>query len=238
VLEGRQIFANTVKYVLMGTSSSFGNMFSAAGASLILPFLPMSATQILLLNLLYYTSQMAIPTDRVDSELVRRPAHWDIGFIRRFMILFGPISSVFDFLTFGVMLFVFNAHEHLFQSGWYVESLATQTLVIFVIRTRRVPFLRSRPGTLLAAASIACVVVGTVIPFSPLAGWLGFTSLPPLYFFVVGLMVAVYLGLAELAKELFYRWIRPVKPLSVALGHPERRVHRLQTYWWARGQAA
>jgi Mg2+-importing ATPase len=221
----------------MGTSSSFGNMFSAAGASLLLPFLPMTATQILLLNLLYYVSQMTIPTDKVDEEMTHRPAHWDIAFIRRFMILFGPISSVFDFLTFGVMVFVFHAGVRLFQSGWFVESLATQTLVIFVIRTRRVPFVRSRPGMLLAAASIACVAVGTAIPFSPLAGWFGFTALPPLYFLVIGLMVAVYLALAEGAKALFYRWIRPVKPLSIVLTHPERRAHRIQTYWWGRRPA-
>jgi P-type Mg2+ transporter len=237
VLQGRQIFSNTIKYVLMGTSSSFGNMFSAAGASLLLPFLPMTATQILLLNLLYYVSQMTIPTDKVDEEMTHRPAHWDIAFIRRFMILFGPISSVFDFLTFGVMVFVFHAGVRLFQSGWFVESLATQTLVIFVIRTRRVPFVRSRPGMLLAAASIACVAVGTAIPFSPLAGWFGFTALPPLYFLVIGLMVAVYLALAEGAKALFYRWIRPVKPLSIVLTHPERRAHRIQTYWWGRRPA-
>jgi Mg2+-importing ATPase len=237
VLEGRQIFSNTIKYVLMGTSSNFGNMFSAAGASLFLPFLPMSATQILLLNLLYDSSEISIPTDRVDPEMVRRPAHWDIGFIRRFMILFGPISSVFDFATFGVMIFIFHAGEHLFQSGWFVESLATQTLVIFVIRTRRVPFLRSRPGTLLAAASIGCVLVGVSIPFSPLAGWFGFSPLPPLYFLVVGVMVTIYLVLAELAKVLFYRWVKPDKPVSIALAAPQRRVHRLQTNWWSRGPA-
>jgi Mg2+-importing ATPase len=234
VLQGRQIFANTIKYVLMGTSSSFGNMFSAAGASLFLSFLPMSATQILLLNLLYYTSQLAIPTDRVDEEMLKRPAHWDIGFIRRFMILFGPISSLFDFLTFAVMLLVFRAHEHLFQSGWFVESLATQTLVIFVIRTRRVPFLRSRPGAVLASASIGCVVIGSIIPFSPLAGWLGFTSLPSLYFLALGVMVAVYLALAEVAKDLFYRSVKPDKPVSIPLAIAQRRVHRLQTNWWAR----
>jgi Mg2+-importing ATPase len=232
VLEGRQIFANTIKYVLMGTSSNFGNMFSAAGASLFLPFLPMTATQILLNNLLYDTSEMTIPTDRVDEEMVRRPAHWDIAFIRRFMVLFGPISSLFDFLTFGVLLLVFKASASLFQTGWFVESLATQTLVIFVIRTRRVPFFRSRPGRLLTAASIASVVVGAAIPFSPVAGWFGFSRLPALYFLVVGGMVAVYLVLAELVKALFYRWVQPVRPLSVALQHPARRAHRIQTGWW------
>src|SRR5207244_3109672 len=131
VVEGRRIFANTIKYVLMGTSSNFGNMFSAAGASLLLSFLPMTPTQILLNNLLYDVSEMTIPTDEVDEEQLRRPAHWDLGLIQRFMIVFGPISSLFDFLTFGVMIWLFHAGESLFQTGWFVESLATQTLIIF-----------------------------------------------------------------------------------------------------------
>ena len=151
VVEGRRIFANTIKYVLMGTSSNFGNMFSAAGASLFLSFLPMLPTQILLNNLLYDISQLTIPTDNVDEELLARPSHWDIGFIRRFMLVFGPISSIFDFLTFAVMLRVFARRpEPLFRTGWFVESLATQTLIIFVIRTRRVPFFQSRPSRPLA----------------------------------------------------------------------------------------
>ena len=145
VSEGRRTFANTIKYVLMGTSSNFGNMFSAAVASTFLSFLPMLPSQILLNNLLYDTSQMAIPTDLVDPELVARPSHWDITFIRRFMLTFGPISSIFDFATFAIMLGPFGAGPALFRSGWFVESLATQTLVVFVIRTHRVPFWRSRP---------------------------------------------------------------------------------------------
>jgi Mg2+-importing ATPase len=136
----KPIFANTIKYVLMGTSSNFGNMFSAAGASLFLTFLPMLPSQILLNNLLYDTSQLAIPTDDVDPEQLARPARWDVGFIRRFMLFFGPVSSVFDFITFGIMLWGFHAGPALFRSGWFVESLATQTLVIFAIRTRRIPF--------------------------------------------------------------------------------------------------
>jgi P-type Mg2+ transporter len=146
VTGGRRIFANTIKYVLMGTSSNFGNMFSAAGASIFLAFLPMLPSQILLNNLLYDTSQLAMPTDNVDPEQVAAPTRWDLSFIRRFMIFFGPISSLFDFLTFGVMLWVFHAGPALFRSGWFVESLATQTLVIFAIRTRRIPFFRSRPS--------------------------------------------------------------------------------------------
>ena len=170
VVEGRRIFANTIKYVLMGTSSNFGNMFSAAGASLFLSFLPMLPTQILLNNLLYDVSEMTIPTDNVDEELLARPSQWDIGLIRRFMAFFGPISSLYDFLTFAVMLRVFDAGPDLFRSGWFVESLATQTLVIFVIRTRRVPFFKSRPSRPLLIATLACAALGVAIPYiGPLA---------------------------------------------------------------------
>ena len=147
VMEGRRIFANTLKYVLMATSSNFGNMFSAAGASLFLTFLPMLPSQILLNNLLYDVGQLAIPTDRVDDEVLARPAAWDIAFVRRFMSVFGPISSIFDFMTFFVMLAILHASHDEFRSGWFVESLATQTLVVFLIRTRRVPFFRSRPAS-------------------------------------------------------------------------------------------
>ena len=154
VSEGRRIFANTIKYVLMGTSSNFGNMFSAAAASGVLPFLPMLPAQILLNNLLYDAGQLTIPTDHVDPEQLLAPSHWDIAFIRRFMLFFGPLSSLFDFLTFGIMLGPLHAGADLFRSGWFVESLATQTLVIFAIRTRRIPFLRSRASWPLTVASL------------------------------------------------------------------------------------
>ena len=154
VAEGRRIFANTIKYVLMGTSSNFGNMFSAAAASAVLTFLPMLPSQILLNNLLYDSSQLAIPTDSVDAEQLHAPSHWNIAFIRRFMLTFGPISSLFDFLTFGLMLGVLHAGPVEFRTGWFVESLATQTLIIFAIRTRRVPFFRSRPGVVLTLADL------------------------------------------------------------------------------------
>ncbi len=166
VAEGRRIFANTIKYVLMGTSSNFGNMFSVTVAAAFLPFLPMLPFQILLNNLLYDTSQMTIPTDNVDEEQLARPSHWDIAFIKRFMVRFGPISSVFDFATFAVMLWGFHAAAPLFRSGWFVESLATQTLIVFVIRTRRVPFLRSRPSTPLLVSVMAVVAIGAAIPQS------------------------------------------------------------------------
>src|SRR5207245_2999279 len=149
IVEGRRIFANTIKYVLMGTSSNFGNMFSAAGASAFLPFLPMLPSQILLNNLIYDLTQVAIPSDRVDAEQLARPVHWDLRAIRRFMFTFGPVSSLFDFLTFAVLLAVLHAGPAEFRSGWFVESLATQTLVVFVIRTHRSPPWRSPPSAIL-----------------------------------------------------------------------------------------
>ncbi|MGZ4319751.1 MAG: magnesium-translocating P-type ATPase [Gaiellaceae bacterium] len=205
VVEGRRTFANTTKYVLMGTSSNFGNMFSAAGASLFLPFLPMLPSQILLNNLLYDCSELTIPTDNVDDELLRRPEHWDIGFIRRFMTFFGPISSAYDFLTFAVMIFVFDAHAPLFHTGWFVESLLTQSLVVFVIRTRRVPFFRSRPSRPLLATTLAVALVGLLLPYSPLAPVLGFRPLPALFLAILALMAVTYLVLVEVGKKRFYR---------------------------------
>ena len=205
VVEGRRIFANTIKYVLMGTSSNFGNMFSAAGASLFLSFLPILPSQILLNNLLYDSSQLAISTDNVDEEQLHRPAHWDIGFIRRFMLVFGPLSSLFDIATFVIMLTVLHAQPAEFRSGWFVESLATQTLVIFAIRTRRVPFYRSRPSLAMALAAISVVLVGALLPATPLAATLGFAPLPGAFFAVLAAMVLCYLVLIEFGKRLFYR---------------------------------
>ncbi|MEU1289868.1 magnesium-translocating P-type ATPase [Kitasatospora sp. NPDC005856] len=226
VAEGRRIFANTIKYVLMGTSSNFGNMFSAAGASLLLSFLPMLPSQILLNNLLYDTGQLTIPTDRVDAEQLRAPSHWDIAFIRRFMLCFGPVSSLFDFLTFWVMLGLFHAGPVLFRSGWFVESLATQTLVIFAIRTRRIPFLRSRPSVPLLAASLGVVALGVALPFSPFAGTLGFAPLPPAFFLALAALVVVYLVLIEGTKRWFF-----TRPAATAPAVPARRrrghAHRI-----------
>ncbi len=204
VVEGRRIFANTIKYVLMGTSSNFGNMFSAAGASLFLKFLPMLPSQILLNNLLYDTSQLAIPTDNVDEEQLRRPSHWDIRFIRRFMLYFGPFSSVFDFATFAVMLWVFHSGPAQFRTGWFVESLATQTLVIFAIRTRRIPFFRSHPSLPMTLAALGVVTIGALLPATPLANLLGFHPLPGGFFAALAVMVAGYLALIEIGKRLFY----------------------------------
>jgi len=225
VAEGRRIFANTIKYVLMGTSSNFGNMFSAAAASALLPFLPMLPSQILLNNLLYDSSQLAIPTDRVDEEQLHAPSHWNVAFIRRFMLIFGPISSLFDFLTFGLMLGVLHADAIEFRTGWFVESLATQTLIIFAIRTRKVPFFRSRPSTLLATTSLTVVAVGAVLTISPLAHTLGFTPLPWQFFAVLGLFIITYLVLVELAKMMFYA--EPIHLVEQA--HRTRgRAHRIR----------
>jgi Mg2+-importing ATPase len=227
VVEGRRIFANTIKYVLMGTSSNFGNMFSAAGASLFLNFLPMLPSQILLNNLLYDTSQLAIPTDTVDEEQLRRPSHWDIRFIRRFMLYFGPFSSLFDFATFAVMLWVFHSGPTQFRTGWFVESLATQTLVIFAIRTRRIPFFRSHPSLPLTLAALGVVTVGTLLPATPLAHTLGFQPLPAGFFAALAVMVACYLALIEVGKRLFYGAASAptaVTPRPVGRRHLRRRA--------------
>ncbi len=225
VSEGRRIFANTIKYVLMGTSSNFGNMFSAAAASGVLSFLPMLPSQLLLNNLLYDAGQLTIPTDNVDQDQLRAPSHWDIGFIRRFMMFFGPVSSLFDFVTFAVMLGGFHAGPELFRSGWFVESLATQTLVIFAIRTRRIPFYRSRPSVALAGAAAGVVAVGIVLPMSPLRGVLGFRALPVAFFFALAGMVVVYLVLIDFAKSVFFEPEAAPAAVVRTRGHPHR-VHR------------
>ena len=230
VAEGRRIFANTMKYVLMGTSSNFGNMFSVTVAAAFLPFLPMLPSQILLNNLLYDTSQMTIPTDHVDEEQLVRPSHWDIGSIRRFMIRVGPISSIFDFATFAVMLRVFDAGPALFRSGWFVESLATQTLVVFVIRTRRVPFFRSRPSSPLLVSVIAVVVVGALIPGSPVGAPLGFSPLPAGFFLVLGVFVVAYLASMEVGKTVFFRVSGTTTTRPLKRGH-RHRVHRIAARW-------
>jgi Mg2+-importing ATPase len=232
VAEGRRIFANTIKYVLMGTSSNFGNMASAAGASLFLSFLPMLPSQILLNNLLYDSSQLAIPTDNVDEEQLRKPSHWDIAFIRRFMLSFGPLSSVFDFVTFGVMLWVFHSGPAQFRSGWFVESLATQTLVIFAIRTRHIPFFRSHPSLPLTLAALGVVTVGAVLPATPLAHTLGFQPLPGAFFATLVGMILAYLALIEIGKRLFYGAAAVAPPVSgryAGRRHLRRRAGRFST---------
>ncbi|MBI4628832.1 MAG: HAD-IC family P-type ATPase, partial [Candidatus Rokubacteria bacterium] len=204
VLAGRQAFANVMKYLLMGTSSNFGNMFSMAGAVVVLPFLPMLPTQILLNNLLYDLAQITIPTDRVDPSLVLRPRRWNVRTLRNFMLLIGPISSLYDFLTFFVLLKVFHASEAFFHTGWFVESLATQTLVLFVIRTAGSP-LRSLPSRPLAVTTIASVAIGLALPWSPLAPVLGLVRLPPAYFLFLGPATLTYLALVEIVKRPLMR---------------------------------
>jgi len=222
ILEGRKAFGNVMKYLLMGTSSNFGNMFSMAGASVFLPFLPMLPTQILLNNFMYDLAQVTIPTDNVDDEYLRKPQHWDIHLIRDFMVYIGPISSIFDFLTFYVLLHFLHADEVLFHTGWFVESLATQTLVIFVIRTSQNP-LRSRPSRPLTFTTLAIVGIGILLPISPVAHVLGFTPLPSSYFVFLGLAVWVYLVLVEIGKRLLLRRARSPKPkesmAKISTGH-------------------
>jgi len=225
VAEGRRIFANTMKYVLMGTSSNFGNMFSAAAASALLPFLPMLPSQILLNNLLYDTSQLAIPTDRVDVDQLQKPSHWNVAFIRRFMLMFGPVSSLFDFLTFGLMLGVLHAGEVEFHTGWFVESLSTQTLIVFAIRTRKVPFLRSRPSGILTATTLSVVAIGVILTLVPLGRTLGFTILPWQFWVALVVFIITYLLLVEAMKKVFYS-----EPMHV-FAHPDRtrgHIHRIE----------
>ena len=205
VMEGRRIFGNTMKYVLMATSSNFGNIFSAAGASLFLSFLPLLPSQILLNNLLYDTGQLAIPSDNVDPETLARPAAWDIRFVRQFLYVFGPLSSVFDFITFWILLALLHAGPTEFRTGWFVESIATQTLIIYVIRTRRTPFFRSRPSLPMLLVPTAAAAIGIVLPFTGLSHVLGFTPLPAAFFLVLAVLIVAYMVLVDVAKALFYR---------------------------------
>jgi len=208
IIQGRKTFANTLKYVFMATSANFGNMFSMAGASLFLPFLPMLPKQILLINFLTDLPEMTIANDNVDDLFVRQPHRWDIGFIRRFMLVFGPLSSVFDYLTFGLLFWALNASQELFHTGWFVESVLSASLVVFALRTR-LPLHRSRPGRALLAVTGLMVVVTVLLPYTPLAGLLGFAALPPLYLLAIAAIVAAYVVSAELVKRWFYRhfWI-------------------------------
>jgi Mg2+-importing ATPase len=207
VLEGRKTFGNTMKYILMGISSNFGNMFSAAGASFFLPFLPMLAIQLLLNNLLYALSQTTIPTDNVDEEYIDKPKRLDVTFIRDYMVYFGPISSIFDFLTFYIMLNIFAAWNNgpLFQTAWFVESLATQTLVVFIIRTRKSPFYKSKPSLPLLISSLAVVVAGIIIPLTTFGRYFQFTAPPYGFYVFLAIFTGTYLALAEGLKRYFYK---------------------------------
>jgi len=220
VLEGRKVFANISKYVRMGASSNFGNMFSVLGASLVLPFLPMLPIQILCNNLLYDLGQTTIPTDRVDLEQLQRPRPWNIKALVRFIVFIGPCSSIFDYTTFAVMLYVFGcwdvstaavaAHSaSLFQTGWFVESLLTQTLVIQVIRTSKIPFVQSRASRPVIAMAVLMVGAGIALPVSPVGRYLGFTALPWQYWPILLGTVVCYLLVTQGVKSwlLRRRWI-------------------------------
>jgi Mg2+-importing ATPase len=213
VVEGRKVFANIIKYVRMGVSSNFGNMFSVLGASAFLPFLPMTPIQILTNNMLYDFSQVPIPTDSVDEELVALPMPWNIDQIKRFILCIGPISSIFDYSTFFVMLYVFKcwapSHASLFQTGWFVESIMTQTLIIHIIRTNRIPFLQSRASWPLTATTIAIMALGAWLPYSPLASSLGLVHLPRLYWPILLATLFAYSCLTQAVKVWLLRlkWI-------------------------------
>jgi len=204
IIEGRKTFTNTMKYIFMATSANFGNMFSMAGASLFLPFLPLLPKQILLTNLLTDFPEMAIATDRVDEINIRSPQRWDLGFIRRFMIIFGLLSSVFDYLTFGVLLLFLHAKEKEFQTGWFVESVISAILIVLVVRTR-LPFFKSLPGKYLSIATIIILLFVLFLPLTPIAPWFGFVSLPLTYYGWMLLIILCYMIFAEIAKQLFYR---------------------------------
>jgi P-type Mg2+ transporter len=206
VKEGRRVFGNITKYIKMAASSNFGNMFSVVGASAFLPFLPMLPIQVLANNLLYDISQTTIPTDEVDDDWLTKPRKWTIGEIQRFILFIGPISSIFDYLTFFIMLYVFNSWNNpaLFHTGWFVESLFTQTLIIHVIRTHKIPFIQSRASWPLIATSLIVVAVGAWLTVSPLADTLGFVPLPPLYWLLLAIMLLAYVILTQLVKTWFY----------------------------------
>jgi len=213
VIEGRKVFANILKYIRMGASSNFGNMFSVLGASAFVPFLPMAPIQVLTNNLLYDFSQVPIPADAVDDEQVARPRPWNIGEIRRFILFIGPISSIFDYTTFFVMLWAFNCWDpsraSLFQTGWFVESLMTQTLIIHVIRTNRIPFLQSRASIPLTLTTFAIMAFGMWLPYSPLSSALGLTHLPHMYWPILLLTLLSYMALTQVVKVQLLRkhWI-------------------------------
>ena len=209
ILEGRRTFGNVMKYIMMATSSNFGNMFSMAAATVFLPFRPMLPLQVLLNNLMYDVSEISLPLDEVDAEDLATPKRWSMEFIRNFMLTIGPISSAFDFLTFYLLIRLFNAQESLFRTGWFVESMATQVLVIFVIRTRRNP-LRSRPNRWLVLSSLAVVVCAMMLPFTAMAPYLGFAPLPFTYFALLAGILIAYLFSVELGKQWFYRRWMPV----------------------------
>jgi Mg2+-importing ATPase len=223
VTEGRRTFANTRKYILLGTSSNFGNMASMAAAAVFLPFLPMLPVQILLNNLLYDTVSAALPMDRVEPHDTKGPQHWDMGLLRRFMFVIGPVSSLFDLLTFALLQLGLHATPVQFQSGWFTESLMTQVLAVFVIRTRG-PALAGRPHAVLVASAAAALLLALALPYTPAADLFGLVPLPPVFYAAIVAMTATYLLLLEAVKLRFYR----------AVDHRQRRRHPRRVPWAAR----
>jgi Mg2+-importing ATPase len=207
VREGRTTFANTLKYVFMATSANFGNMFSMAGASLFLPFLPLLPKQILLTNLMTDFPEMTIAADNVDPELVDRPRRWNIAFIRKFMLTFGLVSSVFDYLTFGVLLLILHATPAQFQTGWFMESVISASVIVLVIRSRR-PFFKSRPGRYLLMATLIVAGVTLIFPFTPLGRIFGFVPLPLSFLVIMLAIVALYMVTTEVVKKIFYQKVK------------------------------
>jgi Mg2+-importing ATPase len=204
VQDGRKTFANTLKYVFMAASANFGNMFSMAGASLFLSFLPLLPTQVLLTNLMTDFPEMAIPTDSVDSDMVQKPKRWNVKFIRDFMMTFGLLSSVFDYATFGVLLFILHATADQFRTGWFIESVASATLIVLVIRTQQ-SFFRSKPSKYLMFATLAVVIATVLLPFTTLGVLFGFVPITPTFLLFTAIIVGLYVVGAELTKRLFYK---------------------------------
>ncbi len=205
VLEGRKTFGNTMKYLMMGLSSNFGNMFSMIAAAIYLPFFPMMPGQILVNNFLYDCSQLTIPSDKVDSEYLKKPKHWDMKFIRNFMLVFGPISSLFDILTFITLFSVFHVSEATFHAGWFLESLATQVLVVYIIRTRKIPFLQSNPSKYLVASTLGIIFIGFILTTGFFNKFFGFTCLPWPILVSIAIIVIIYLIMTEIVKQIFYK---------------------------------
>lgn len=207
VIEGRKVFGNIVKYIKMGASSNFGNMFSVLGASIFLPFLPMRPIQVLVNNLLYDFSQTGIPTDLVDEEYLTKPRKWNIRSIRQFMFWLGPVSSVFDYTTFFLMLYIFNCwnNEKLFQTGWFVESLLTQTLIVHIIRTNKIPLFQSRASGAMTLTTLLVMAIGIILPLTLIGAQLGFVPPPKIYWFYLGLTLIAYCILAHFIKTWFIK---------------------------------
>jgi P-type Mg2+ transporter len=247
VLEGRKTFGNTMKYIMMGVSSNFGNMFSAAGGSIFLAFLPMLPIQILLNNLLYDTSQTVMTTDNVDSEYIVRPKRWDISFIRRFMVTIGPVSSLFDFATFFTMIFIFGIpfglsasgvplattfQQGQFQTAWFVESLCSQTLVVLIIRTRKVPFYKSKPSKYLILMLLSVISFALIVPYTPVGAFFGFEPLPPAFYLALAGILGAYALLAETVKKWFYKrnanLLEQIRVVKVRTIYSDRSVRFMQ----------